>query len=30
VWKEMQSLCEARQGRPGIDFSEVSIIAPKP
>jgi hypothetical protein len=30
VWKEMQALCEARQGRPGIDFSEVNIILPKP
>ena len=30
VWKEMQSLCETRQGRPGIDFNEVSVIVPKP
>jgi len=30
VWKEMQALCEARQGRPGIDFSEVNVIVPKP
>jgi len=28
VWKEMNQLVEPRGGRPGIDFVEVSVVAP--
>jgi len=30
IWKEMNSLCEARGGHTKIEFTEVQIIAPKP
>ncbi len=27
VWQELEEACEVRDGRPGIDFSEVTAIA---
>jgi hypothetical protein len=29
VWQELENACEKRNGRPGIDFSEVTAIAVK-
>jgi hypothetical protein len=29
VWQELESACEKRNGRPGIDFTEVTAVAVK-
>jgi hypothetical protein len=29
VWQELESACEKRDGRPGIDFTEVTAVAVK-
>jgi hypothetical protein len=29
VWRELENACEKRNGRPGIDFTEVTAIAVK-
>lgn len=29
VWQELEGACEKRDGRPGIDFSEVTAVAVK-
>jgi hypothetical protein len=26
IWQQLQAVCEVRDGRPGIDFSEVTAI----
>jgi hypothetical protein len=30
IWDQMQSLCESRAGRPGIDFPEFQIVSQTP
>jgi len=27
VWQELENACESRNGRPGIDFTEVTAVA---
>jgi len=27
IWKQLEAVCEKRDGRPGIDFSEVTALA---
>jgi hypothetical protein len=29
VWQELENACEKRNGRPGIDFTEVTAVAVK-
>jgi hypothetical protein len=29
LWDQMQSLCEPRDGHPGIDISEVTLVTPR-